>query len=147
MAASVESRVPFLDHELVEFSMGIPQRLLVKGLSGKLILKKAIEDLLPASIVHRPKLGFPTPWSSWLLGPRLASVQKLLMEPRSLDRQFFRPAALEKLFHEHRSRRRDHSDRIWRLLNLELWHRVCIEKDPHQTLAGEFDEPRLAAAS
>ena len=63
MAASIESRVPFLDHVLVEFTSRIPQRYLIKGLAGKRILKKGVEDLLPHSILYRPKLGFPTPWS------------------------------------------------------------------------------------
>jgi asparagine synthase (glutamine-hydrolysing) len=129
MAASVESRVPFLDHELVEFAMRIPQRLLIKGLSGKVILKKAVADLLPASILHRPKLGFPTPWSGWLAGPQLDDIENLLLEPRSLDRDLINPAAIQRLFQEHRTGHRNHDDRIWRLLNLEVWHRVCLEGD------------------
>jgi asparagine synthase (glutamine-hydrolysing) len=121
--------VPFLDHQLVEFAMRIPQKLLVKGLSGKGILKKAVEDLLPRSIVYRTKLGFPTPWSQWLAGQRLDNIQGLLLEKRSTDRELFKPGAIEQLFMEHRARYHDHHDRIWRLLNLELWHRVCLEGD------------------
>jgi asparagine synthase (glutamine-hydrolysing) len=131
MAASIESRVPFLDHKLVEFAASIPTAFQLNGLSGKNILKKAVEDLLPHSIIYRPKLGFPTPWSGWLAGSHLDFIEKLLMESRSLERGFFRQTAVAKLFHEHRSRHRDHYDRIWRLLNLELWHRVCIEGDSH----------------
>ena len=129
MAASIESRVPFLDHPLVEFAVGIPQNIQLKGLSGKRVLKKAVEDLLPRSILYRPKLGFPTPWSGWLAGPQLGEIRKLLLEPRSLDRGFFQRAAVERLLDEHRTRRRDNYERIWRLLNLELWHRVCLEGD------------------
>jgi|HubBroStandDraft_1064217.scaffolds.fasta_scaffold00415_3 asparagine synthase (glutamine-hydrolysing) len=139
MAASIESRVPFLDHELVEFAMRIPQGLLTKGLAGKVILKKAVADLLPASIVNRPKLGFPTPWSGWLAGARLDIIENLLLEQRSLDRELFDTAALRQLFREHRARHRDHSDRVWRLLNLELWHRVCLERDSRLT---QFPIPR-----
>jgi len=131
MAASIESRVPFLDHALVEFAVNIPRRHQLSGLSGKHILKKAVEDILPHSIIYRPKLGFPTPWSGWLAGPQLDVIEKLLLESRSLDRGLFQRAAIERLFHEHRSRHRDHYDRIWRLLNLELWHRVCLEGDSH----------------
>jgi len=127
MAASIESRVPFLDHVLVEFATRIPRQMQLRGLSGKNILKKAVEDLLPHSILYRPKLGFPTPWSGWLQGPRLDSIERLLLEPRSLDRGYFRPEAIRRLFEEHRSKHRDNYDRIWRLLNLELWHRVCLE--------------------
>lgn len=129
MAASIESRVPFLDHVLVEFATRIPREVQLKGLSGKNILKKAMEDLLPHSILYRPKLGFPTPWSGWLAGPRLENIEKLLLEPRSIERGFFRPDSVRRLFAEHRARHRDNYDRIWRLLNLELWHRVCLEEE------------------
>jgi asparagine synthase (glutamine-hydrolysing) len=131
MAASIESRVPFLDHPLVEFATNIPQNLQLGGFAGKRILKKAVEDLLPHSILYRPKLGFPTPWSRWLAGPRLDVIREILLEPRSLQRELFQRSALERLFEEHRSGHRDHYDRIWRLLNLELWHRVCLEKEQH----------------
>jgi asparagine synthase (glutamine-hydrolysing) len=131
MAASVESRVPFLDHALVEFAMRIPPELHLSGLSGKRILKKAVADLLPQSTINRPKLGFPTPWSGWLCGPVLDIIQNLLLEPRSINRGLFRYKALERLFQEQRTGCRDHCDRIWRLLNLELWFRVCVEAEPH----------------
>jgi asparagine synthase (glutamine-hydrolysing) len=127
MAASIESRVPFLDHQLVEFAVRIPQRAQMAGLAGKKILKTGMEDLLPHSILHRQKLGFPTPWSGWLNGQQLDIIEGLLFEPRSSNRHLFKPASVERLFREHRTRTRDHSDRIWRLLNLELWHRVCLE--------------------
>jgi len=129
MAASIESRVPFLDHVLVEFAASIPARFKTRGLEGKLILKAAVADLLPDSIVHRRKLGFPTPWSGWLAGPQLDSIEGLLIEPRSLERGLFRSESVRRLFAEHRARRVDHYDRIWRLLNLELWHRVFIDGD------------------
>jgi len=135
MAASIESRVPFLDHLLLEFATNIPQNLQLGGFAGKRILKKAVEDLLPHSILYRPKLGFPTPWSRWLAGPQLDVIRKLLLEPRSMERQLFQRSAVERLFEEHRSGYRDHYDRIWRLLNLELWHRVCLEKEEHQPVS------------
>jgi len=137
MAASIESRVPFLDHVLVEFATRIPRQVQLRGLSGKHILKKAVEDLLPHSILYRPKLGFPTPWSGWLAGPRLDSIEKLLLEPRSVERGYFRPEAIRRLFAEHRSKHRDNYDRIWRLLNLELWHRVCLEGEADKLARGE----------
>jgi len=135
MAASIESRVPFLDHGLVEFATNIPQNLQLGGFAGKRILKKAVEDLLPHSILYRQKLGFPTPWSRWLAGPRLDWIRNLLLEPRSTERELFQRSAVEKLFEEHRSGYRDHYDRIWRLLNLELWHRVCLEKEEHEPVS------------
>ena len=143
MAASIESRVPFLDHVLVEFATRIPREVQIHGLAGKRILKKAVEDLLPHSILCRPKLGFPTPWSGWLAGPRLETIRETLLEPRSLDRGYFRREAIEMLFNEHRARHRDNYDRIWRLLNLELWHRVCLEGEPHD----EIGEPATRMAT
>src|SRR5260370_25085379 len=101
------------------------------GLSGKRILKKAMEDLLPHSILYRPKLGFPTPWSGWLAGAQLEVIEKLLLSTRSMNRGLFRRSAIERLLKEHRARYRDHYDRIWRLVNLEVWHRVCLEGDSH----------------
>lgn len=136
MAASVESRVPFLDHVLVEWTMQVPAGIQIHRLAGKQILKKAVQDLLPRSIIYRPKLGFPTPWSGWLSGPQLDTIESLVLEPRSLDRGYFKPSALEKLFRQHRASYRDHYDRIWRLLNLELWHRVCLEGE-NQSLPTE----------
>jgi asparagine synthase (glutamine-hydrolysing) len=127
MAASIESRVPFLDHQLVEFAATIPRKYQVKGMSGKIILKSAVEDLLPRSIVYRQKMGFPTPWADWLAGPSFDDVRRLMTEPRTLERGLFRAEAIHRLFGEHISGQVDHSNRIWRLLNLELWFRVCVE--------------------
>jgi asparagine synthase (glutamine-hydrolysing) len=143
MAASIESRVPFLDHVLVEFATRIPREVQLKGLAGKTILKKAMEDILPHSIIYRPKLGFPTPWSGWLAGPRLETIREMLLEPRSLERGYFRREAIDRLFNEHRDKHRDNYDRIWRLLNLELWHRVCLEGQPHD----EIGQPDMKLVS
>lgn len=130
MAASVESRVPFLDHKLVEFAASIPADYEIKGMAGKCILKSAAEDLLPRSIVYRQKLGFPTPWAYWLADESLGKIKQLLMEPRSVERGIFRDEVIRRIFEEHSSGRSDHGNRIWRLLNLELWFRVCIEREP-----------------
>ncbi|MGB7585632.1 MAG: asparagine synthase (glutamine-hydrolyzing) [Terriglobales bacterium] len=126
MAASVESRVPFLDHELVEFTANIPARYLVRGREGKSILKSAAEGLLPKSVIYRKKMGFPTPWAIWLR-TRLDGLEDMLLEPRTQNRGIFREDGVRRLFAEHRAGRRDHGDRIWRLLNLEIWHRVFID--------------------
>jgi asparagine synthase (glutamine-hydrolysing) len=146
MAASIESRVPFLDHELVEFATKIPTDVQLRGTSGKQILKTAMEDLLPHSIIYRRKLGFPTPWSGWLAGPRLDVIENMLLEPRSAERGFFKPTAIRKLFQEHRARYRDHYDRIWRLLNFELWQRVCLEGESHEVSSTEPVETKLQAS-
>ncbi len=130
MAASIESRVPFLDHVVAEFATSIPARFKTSGMAGKVILKKAVSDLLPQSIIHRRKMGFPTPLAQWILGPQLNALEEMLLGSRSLSRGLFRPAALRQLFAEHRQHLRDHSDRIWRLLNLEIWHRIFLDRDP-----------------
>ena len=129
MAASIESRVPFLDHVLVEYTASIPAKYAIKGLSGKHVLKEAVEDLLPHDIIYRKKMGFPTPWAYWLAGPQLNDLEKMLLSARTLERGFFQPESVKKMFAEHRANRRDHGNRIWRLLNLETWLRVCIDRD------------------
>ncbi len=133
MAASIESRVPFLDHPLVEFTAHIPAAHQIKGMAGKFILKKAVEDLLPRDIIYRKKMGFPTPWAYWLAGPQLQQIETLLTEPRSIARGLFRPEAISRIFAEHRGGHRDQGNRIWRLLNLELWQRACLEGDLEST--------------
>jgi asparagine synthase (glutamine-hydrolysing) len=127
MAASIESRVPFLDHQLVEFAARIPARYSIQGLSGKHILKLAVEDLLPDSVVYRQKMGFPTPWAYWLAGPQLDDLESMLLEPRTLERGLIERDVVRKLFAEHRAGRRDNGNRIWRLLNLETWQRVFLD--------------------
>lgn len=136
MAASVESRVPFLDHVLVEFAAKIPARYKTRGLSGKRILKEAVRDLLPASILFRHKMGFPTPWSYWLKGPQLDMLERLLLEPRCVARGLFKAEGVRQLFAQHRARHRDHSERIWRLLNLEVWHRVFLDQEVQSEVDG-----------
>jgi asparagine synthase (glutamine-hydrolysing) len=144
MAASIESRVPFLDHELVEFTAKIPGQYSVQGLSGKFILKQAVEDLLPKSIIYREKMGFPTPWELWLSGQQLDDLENILLEPRSMERGLFRPDTLNRLFAEHRMRKRDHSNRIWRLVNLEIWHRVMIDGEPAASVAARLASQPVA---
>src|SRR5437879_8797521 len=101
MAASIESRVPFLDHALVEFTTSIPAKYSTKGMAGKCILKSAVADLLPEEIVHRKKMGFPTPWAYWLAGPQLDNLEHLLLKPQTVERGLFRPEILKRIFAEH----------------------------------------------
>jgi asparagine synthase (glutamine-hydrolysing) len=135
MAASVESRVPFLDHRLVEFTARIPEQFLIEGMAGKLVLKQAVEDLLPRSIVYRQKMGFPTPWDSWLVGSQLDDLERVMLDPRTIERGFFRKEEMLRIFGEHRNKTRDHGNRIWRLINLELWQRVAIDGEPAESVA------------
>jgi asparagine synthase (glutamine-hydrolysing) len=130
MAASVESRVPFLDHVLVEFALSIPASLKTRGLTGKRILKAVMKKSLPNAILNRQKLGFPTPYSQWLSGPQVDIVKDLLLESRTLNRGLFKAESVRRLLMEHRTNHRDHADKLWRLLNLEVWHRVFVDRDP-----------------
>jgi asparagine synthase (glutamine-hydrolysing) len=145
MAASIESRVPFLDHALVEFTAGIPAQYSIQGMAGKFILKQAVEDLLPKSIVYRKKMGFPTPWEYWLAGPQLDDLERMLLEARSTERKIFRPEVVKRIFAEHRTKVRDHGNRIWRLLNLEIWQRVMIEGEPVEAAAVQLSSSKLVA--
>jgi len=142
MAASIESRVPFLDHDLVEFTARIPARYQVHGMAGKFILKEAVEDLLPTSIIYRKKMGFPTPWAYWLAGPQLDRLEQMLLEPRATGRRLFKSEAIRQLFAEHRAKHRDQGNKIWRLLNLETWFRGCIEGDMPEAGVGTQDGER-----
>jgi asparagine synthase (glutamine-hydrolysing) len=121
MARSIESRVPFLDHTFVEFAMTIPDRLKIRGHTQKYILKKAVRDLLPRGIVYRKKMGFPTPLSQWLLDPRAEPLYAALRAPDGLLASYLDMSAVESFIHRHRSGLEDATDRIWRLINLQLW--------------------------
>jgi asparagine synthase (glutamine-hydrolysing) len=145
MAASIESRVPFLDHVLVEFTARIPAQHSIEGMGGKFVLKRAVEDLLPKSIVYRNKMGFPTPWAYWLAGPQLDDLENMLLEPRSVERRLFRREVVKRIFAEHRAKARDHGNRIWRLINLEIWQRVMIDGEPVETAAGHVSSSSSVA--
>jgi asparagine synthase (glutamine-hydrolysing) len=121
MAASIESRVPFLDHLLVEFAARIPDGLKIRGRTQKYILKEAVRDLLPRNIVHRKKMGFPTPLHQWLLDPRAEPLYAALRSRNGLLAAYLDRRELEALIHRHRSGHEDATDRIWRLINLQLW--------------------------
>jgi asparagine synthase (glutamine-hydrolysing) len=121
MAASIESRVPFLDHELVEFAARIPARLKIRGREAKYVLKKAVEDLLPHEIIYRTKMGFPTPIRQWLMDPRAAGLYEILRTRDGLLAAYVNSRALDSLLDRHQRGVEDATDRIWRLLNLQVW--------------------------
>jgi asparagine synthase (glutamine-hydrolysing) len=130
MSASIESRVPFLDHKLVEFSASMPDNLKLRQFSGKYILKQAMKDLLPPEILHRPKVGFPTPFSRWLQFELLERTSALLTDGRLAARKIVRPEFVRDLLELHRSGRANVTDAVWRLLNFEIWNRVHVDRDP-----------------
>jgi asparagine synthase (glutamine-hydrolysing) len=130
MAASIESRVPFLDHRLVEFAMRIPSRLKVRYLSGKYLLRRAMEGRLPSEVLHRSKMGFPTPAKPWLRYQLFDRVKKILTDGRLSDRRILNASYVRDLLEAHRTGRVDATDAVWRLLNFELWNRVFFDRDP-----------------
>jgi asparagine synthase (glutamine-hydrolysing) len=121
MACSIESRVPFLDHTLVEFSTRIPDRLKIRGGTQKYILKKAVEDLLPHDIIYRKKMGFPTPLRDWLMDDRAEPLYAAIRSPDGLLATLLDMDQVGALIDRHRAGFEDATDRIWRLLNLQLW--------------------------
>jgi len=132
MAASIESRVPFLDHELVEHVTAIPGHVKLNGWQTKAVLRAAVRDLVPGEILRRRKMGFPVPMGRWLRGPFWPVVQELVLGPRALERGLFKPACLRRLAEDHRTGVREHGDRLWLLINLELWQRIFLDgEDPH----------------
>jgi asparagine synthase (glutamine-hydrolysing) len=132
MAASLETRAPFLDHLLVERAACVPLNLKLKGMTSKYILKEIACAYLPDSIIDRPKHGFGVPLGAWLR--RDASlVREILLSPESRGRRLFDEAAVTRLIDAHVAGRRDHAQRLWALLTLEWWHRLFI--DPLQPVA------------
>jgi len=127
MAASIESRVPFLDHHLVEFTAGLPSRLKLRGFTTKRILRESMSHLLPASILARPKMGFPVPVGSWFRGPWRGIVFELVLGERARERGIFNPEVVRRLVQEHLSGRVEHSERLWALVNFELWLRRFVD--------------------
>jgi asparagine synthase (glutamine-hydrolysing) len=126
MANSIESRVPFLDHPFVEFAARVPERMKIRGGEQKYIFKRAVEDLLPRDIVYRKKMGFPTPLRHWLRQPAAAGLLAKLRDRDGLLAPYIDARALEVLLERHVSGAEDATDRIWRLLNLQLWGDVFI---------------------
>jgi len=134
MSMSIESRVPFLDHHLVEFATRLPHRLKLRGLTTKRILREAARGIIPDSILTRPKMGFPVPFSSWIRGTWNGMARDVLLDRRSRERGLINAAAVSRLLDDHRAGTRTGGDAIWALLNLELWYRTFIDGDGMQTL-------------
>jgi asparagine synthase (glutamine-hydrolysing) len=134
MSASIESRVPFLDHHLVEFAARLPARLKLSRFTTKRILREAMRGVIPPAILSRPKMGFPVPIGKWTAGRWNGVARDILLDRRTLQRGIVRPAAVARLLEDHRASRRQAGDAIWALINLELWHRTFIDRDGIQTM-------------
>jgi asparagine synthase (glutamine-hydrolysing) len=141
MAASVESRVPFLDHELVEFAARLPDRSKLSGWTTKRVLRDAMKGVLPPSILNRPKMGFPVPFAQWSRAAWNGVVRDVLLDRRTRERGLLDSPAVTRLLDDHAARRIDGGDQIWSLLNLELWHRTFIDRGGVQTLPSPHAHP------
>ncbi len=123
MAASLEARMPFMDHQLAAFVSRLPDEWRVRGLTTKRILREAMRRVLPAAILERPKVGFRVPVNEWFRGRMRGFLTEHLTGAGSRTRGYYRPEVLQRYLDEHTSGRQNHEKLLWCLLNLELWHR------------------------
>jgi asparagine synthase (glutamine-hydrolysing) len=135
MAASIEARVPFLEHRLAEFVSTLPDEWRVKGRTTKRVLREAARTLLPADILTRRKIGFRVPVGEWLRGEMRDYLVEHLASGASLTRAYYDAAVLDRLIDEHVSGRQAHDKLLWTLLNLEVWQRGHAAGAPKEKLA------------
>ena len=122
MAHSLEMRVPFLDHHVVEFFWALPDHFKIKGFTKKYILKKAADRLLPREIIYRKKMGFSVPLTVWFRGVLKSYVQEVLAPENILDVGFFNPQYVQRILKEHISGERNHDEKIFALLSFIVWY-------------------------
>jgi asparagine synthase (glutamine-hydrolysing) len=127
MAHSIESRVPLLDNEVIDFAASLPARMKIRDGRRKHILKETLRTLLPDSILARRKQGFGIPLGAWFRGGLTDLFSDVLDAPRTKQRGYFEPAFVSRLLREHLSGQRDHTLRLWQLLVFELWHRRYLD--------------------
>ena len=128
MAASIESRVPFLDHKLVEYTAKLPERLKLRGKTTKWILREAMKGILPDEILQRPKMGFPVPMADWLSGTFKRIVEEYVLSERALSRGIFEQKFTNELVARHNAGE-DHARKLFFLINFEIWQRKFIDGD------------------
>lgn len=126
MAHSLELRVPFLDHHLVEFAATIPPRYKIRRGLTKFVLRRAAARYLPPEVCHRPKLGFPVPIAAWIRDSYAPSLRELFHSETA--RAYFNPQFLETLLEEHCRGAADHARKLWTAAIFLLWHRLYLEK-------------------
>jgi asparagine synthase (glutamine-hydrolysing) len=126
MAASIESRVPFLDHPFVEWVSTLPAEMKLRGMTTKYVLRQAMANQLPAEILSRKKMGFPVPVGAWFRGAHRPIVEEYVLSERALARGIFEPAAVRSLVARHQAGE-NHSERLWALVTFEMWQRIFLE--------------------
>jgi asparagine synthase (glutamine-hydrolysing) len=130
MAHSLEVRSPLLDHRLLELAASLPAGWKIEGLTTKKIFKEALRPWLPKHILERPKQGFGVPLGSWLRGQLRQLPAEILLDPSSLQRGWFREPTIRQLINDHQNGSRDNTNKIWALIQLELWLRTFIDNQP-----------------
>jgi asparagine synthase (glutamine-hydrolysing) len=144
MAASIESRVPFLDHKLVEYTSRLPERMkLRRGLSTKYILRRAMKGVLPEAILTRGKMGFPVPVGKWFRGEFRHVLDEYVLGDRAASRGIFEPDFVRRLAARHLAGE-NHSERLWALVNFEMWLRRFV--DGEASSASPVAQPEVVAA-
>lgn len=128
MAASIETRVPFLDHKLCEFSARMPERLKVHGLTTKRVLRESMKGLLPPAILSRPKMGFPVPLAQWFRGRFRWVLDEYVLGESAAQRGIFDRAFVAQLVERHQSSAENNAQRLWALVNFEIWCRRFITR-------------------
>lgn len=127
MSVSLEARVPFLDHKLIEFTMDIPQSFKIRNNESKYLFKKAVRGLIPDEIIDRKKMGFDAPMAEWLRGDFGKKVQKSLLSSKLMDKEYFHKPYIQQLFNDHFENKKDNSLYLWTLFNLTAWYDYWIE--------------------
>ncbi len=128
MANSLEGRSPFLDHKVMEFAASLPLAYKLRGLNQKYVLKEAFKKDIPISFLNRKKRGFGVPVGKWFNSELKGFVDDMLLGKKAAGRIFFSRSGVARLLDEHRSKRRDHTHRLYALLSFEMWHRRFIDK-------------------
>lgn len=128
MAHSLVARVPFLDHEIMEYAAMIPLSVKYKSFRPKYMLKKVAEKYVPHDLIYREKQGFAIPVGDWLRNDYSHAVKEILLSERAINRGYFNKSYINNIITEHMSGQKDHSYRIWVFLCLELWHLMFIDK-------------------
>ncbi|MBX7171207.1 MAG: asparagine synthase (glutamine-hydrolyzing) [Pyrinomonadaceae bacterium] len=126
MAASIESRVPFLDHKLVEFTAQMPTEMKIRGKTTKFLLKEAMKGILPDEILYRQKMGFPVPVGNWFRNEFKHIIDEYVLSDRSLSRGIFNDDLLNEIVAKHNAGE-NHDERLWHLVNFEIWQRQFID--------------------
>lgn len=129
MGASIEARVPFMDHKIAEFAARLPHHLKVDGFKSKVVLKKLAERYIPYETIYRRKVGFTVPLTNWFVGPWSGLISNVLLSERCLARGYYRPEAVKNIVDNHIHQRVDREQGIWLMLSLEIWHRLFVDDD------------------